>query len=117
MVYEHPFEELFNNFKMELSKDNNDDNHDLLIICQNDEIVQTKKSLLCLYSKVCRQIFDDIFSKERDMDFLSLPDFSKSCVEDVISIMKLEWSEESNFWSSEVLEICNLLEIQTGMFR
>ena len=51
------------------------------------------------------------------MDFLSLPDFSKSCVEDVISIMKLDWSEETNFWSSEVLEICNLLEIQTGMFR
>jgi len=106
---QQPVRELFDNFKESVKAF---ESRDLaLIICQNGEI-ETSKSLLCLYSKVCRRIFEDIVLNDGDINILSLPDFSKTSVEKGISIMKLDWTEEINV-CGEVVEFFLQLGINT----
>ena len=87
-----------------------------MLLCRNEEIVQTRKSLLSLYSPVFRSMMGSIPGGTRsDMEMVMMPDYSRPVVENMIRILKMDWSDRDT-WGLEVKEIMQELNITVGRF-
>ena len=93
-----------------------DDNPDVMVLCRNEEIVQTRRSLLSLYSPVFRSMMGSIPGGTRsDMEMVMMPDYSRPVVENMIKILMMDWSDRDT-WGLEVKEIMTELNITVGRF-
>jgi len=90
------------------------DTPDMIVICKDDEIVQTQKSLLCMFSSTLRTMLGSVLNMETFMVFM--PDFKKATVQKVIRMLKFEWKEEE-FWDSEVVQLLQGLNVNVGHFQ
>ena len=80
-----------------------DDNPDVMLVCSNEEFVPVKKSLLCFYSPLFRFIMGSIPNTRSDMETVLMPGFRKSVVEQMIRILRMEWSD-GDTWGFDLLE-------------
>ena len=90
------------------------DTPDVIIICKNEEMVQTQRNLLCVFSSTLRDIFGSVLNMETFMVFM--PNYKKVTVERVIRMMKLEWREEELF-DTEVVQLLKCLNVDVGGFH
>ena len=90
------------------------DTPDVIIICKNEEMVQTQRTLLGVFSSTLRDIFGSVLNMETFMVFM--PDYKKVTVEKVIRMLRLEWREEELF-DTEVVQLFKCLNIDVGGFH
>ena len=90
------------------------DTPDLIIICKNDEMVQTQRNLFCTFSPSLRDIFGSVFNMETYMVFM--PDFKKVTVEKVIKMLQFEWREDEH-WDFEIVQLLKSLNVHVGEFN
>ena len=102
-MYQHPTSEVFLSVREDVSS--NEAHHDLMLVCRDEGIVQTNKSLLGLYSPLLRRIFGDMTSNS-DVDMVILPDLKKATVAEMLKILSFKWSE-ADCWG---LDVVNLLQ-------
>ena len=90
------------------------DTPDVIIICKNEEMVQTQRTLLGVFSSTLRDIFGSVLNMETFMVFM--PDYKKVTVEKVIRMLRLEWREEELF-DTEVVQLFKCLNMDVGGFH
>jgi len=90
------------------------DTPDIIIICKDDEIVQTQKNLLCMFSPTLRNMLGSVMNMETFMIFM--PDFKKATVQTVIRLLRFEWNEEES-WDCEVVQLLQGLNMSVGNFQ
>jgi len=90
------------------------DTPDMIVICKDDEIVQTQKSLLCMFSSTLRTMLGSVLNMETFMVFM--PDYKKATVQKVIRMLRFEWNEEE-YWDSEVVQLLQGLNVNVGHFQ
>ena len=100
--------------KEDLSALTSNDTPDMIVICKDDEIVQTQKNLLCMFSSTLRTMLGSVLNMETFMVFM--PDFKKSTVQKVIRMLKFEWREDE-LWDSEVVQLLQGLNMNVGHFQ
>ena len=110
-IFQHSSDTLFNQFKKEVQHEADKDTRDVLIHCKNGEYVETTRRLLCLSSPLLRKMFGDVQDSD-DVDRLHLPDFSRRHVLDALNVLQMKWSQESDVWSGETVEILESLDIK-----
>ena len=106
-MYQHPTSEVFLSVREDVSS--NDANHDLMLVCRDEGIVQTNKSLLGLYSPLLRRIFGDMTSNS-DVDMVILPDLKKATVAEMLKILSFKWSE-ADCWGLDVVNLLHDLNV------
>ena len=106
-MYQHPTSEVFLSVREDVSS--NDANHDLMLVCRDEGIVQTNKSLLGLHSPLLRRIFGDMTSNS-DVDMVILPELKKATVAEMLKILSFKWSE-SDCWGLDVVNLLHDLNV------
>ena len=106
-MYQHPTSEVFLNVREDVSS--NEANYDLMLVCRDEGIVQTNKSLLGLHSPLLRRIFGDMTSNS-DVDMVILPELKKATVAEMLKILSFKWSE-ADCWGLDVVNLLRDLSI------
>ena len=88
---------------------------DVMLMCSHEEFVPVKKSLLCFYSPLFRVIMGSIPGTRSDMETVLMPGFRKPVVEQMIRILRMEWSD-GDTWGLDLLEILQELNITIPVF-
>ena len=113
-MFSQPVEDIFDSFKKEvLEKNPDDDNRNVIIVCKNQETVETKKKLLLLYSRLFRSILCDV----QNDDVVFVPDYTKNAIEKTIEILQFQWNEEVDSWNLEVVQLISDFQIELGSFQ
>ena len=86
-----------------------------MLVCSNEEFVPVKKSLLCFYSPLFRVIMGSIPNTRSDIETVLMPGFRKPVVEQMIRILRMEWSD-GDTWGLDLLEITQELNITIPVF-
>jgi len=91
-------------------KESEDDDHDVIIVCEDDQLVRSHRKLLGMMSPMLRNLFGSLWTL--DVCLLSLPDFSVPTVEGLLEMLSLNWSEEVFTLTEDQVDLLTCLNIQ-----
>ena len=103
--------DILSTLKGDREKIDNDDPLQMKIICKNNEVVRTPGRLLSIFIPFLRNVADTIQNPSSLTIFLS--EFTKSSVEEMIRIVRMEWTENDS-WNNEVIELLHTINIDVG---